>query len=42
VVVKQYGRLEGLYAVPVNVVIKSVTAKVSEGQTVRAVQTLKL
>ncbi|MDD2880146.1 MAG: hypothetical protein PHQ58_06890 [Rhodoferax sp.] len=42
VVIKQYGRLEGLYAVPVNVVIKSVTAKVFEGQTVRAVQTLKL
>lgn len=42
VVVKQYGRLEGLYLVPDNVVIKNVTAKVLEGQTVRAVQTLKL
>lgn len=42
VVLKQYGRLEGLFAVPTNVVIKSVTAKVLEGQVVRAVQTLKL
>lgn len=42
VVVKQYGRLEGLYPVPINVVIKSVTVRVLEGQTVRAVQTLKL
>ncbi len=42
VVVKQYGRFGGLYAVPVNVVIKNVTARVLEGQTVRAVQTLKL
>lgn len=42
VVVKQYGRLEGLYPVPVNVVIKTVTAKVLDGQTVRAAQTLKL
>lgn len=42
VVVKQYGRLDGLYSVPVNVVIKNVTARVLEGQTVRAVQTLKL
>lgn len=42
VVVAQYGRLEGLYAVPVNVVIKNLTARVLEGQTVRAVQTLKL
>lgn len=42
VVVKQYGRLEGLYPVPANVVIKNVTVRVLEGQTVRAVQTLKL
>jgi hypothetical protein len=41
-VVKQYGRLDGLYPVPANVVIKNVTARVLEGQTVRAVQTLKL
>lgn len=42
VVVKQYGRLEGLYPVPINVVIKSVTVRVLEGEAVRAVQTLKL
>lgn len=42
VVVKQYGRLEGLYPVPFNVVIKNVTVRVLEGQAVRAVQTLKL
>jgi hypothetical protein len=41
-VVKQYGRLEGLFLVPKNVVVKNVTAKVLEGQTVRAVQSLKL
>lgn len=41
-VVKQYGRLEGLYSVPVHVVVNSVTAKVLEGQSVRAVQSLKL
>lgn len=42
VALKQYGRLDGLFAVPPNVVVKSVTAKVLEGQVVRAVQTLKL
>lgn len=42
VALKQYGRLEGLLAVPANVVVKTVTAKVLEGQVVRAVQTLKL
>ncbi len=42
VALKQYGRLDGLFAVPANVVVKSVTARVLEGQVVRAVQTLKL
>ncbi len=42
VAVTQHGRLEGLCAVPLNVMVKSVTARVFEGQTVRAVQTLKL
>lgn len=42
VLVKQYGRIEGLYAVPAKVVVKSVTARVFEGTAVRAVQTLKL
>lgn len=42
VAIKQYGRLDGLFVVPANVVVKSVTAKVLEGQAVRAVQALKL
>lgn len=42
VLVRQYGRMEGLYSVPINVVVKNVTVRVLEGQTVRAVQTLKL
>lgn len=42
VVLKQYGRLEGLYAVPPNVVVKSVTAKLLLGQSVRSMQTAKL
>lgn len=40
--VKQYGRVEGVYSVPINVIVKGVTAKVLEGQAVRAVQTIKL
>lgn len=42
ILVKQYGRLEGLYPVPSNVLVKGVTAKVLEGATVRATQSLKL
>jgi hypothetical protein len=42
VAVKQYGRLEGLFSVPPNVVVKSVTAKLWQGQAVRSVQTAKL
>ena len=42
VAVKQYGRLEGLYAVPPNVMVKSVTAKLLQGQAVRSMQTVKL
>jgi len=42
VVVKQYARFEGVYPVPANVVIHSVTAKVMAGQLARATQTLKL
>ena len=42
VAVKQYGRLDGLYAVPPNVVVKSVTAKLLQGQAVRSMQTVKL
>lgn len=42
VAVKQYGRLEGLFSVPPNVIVKSVTAKLLQGQAVRSVQTVKL
>jgi hypothetical protein len=42
VAVKQYGRLEGMFSLPPNVVVKSVTAKLLQGQTVRSVQTAKL
>lgn len=39
---KQYRRVEGLLSLPPQTVVKSVTAKVMEGKTVRAVQTLRL
>jgi hypothetical protein len=41
-VVKQYGRFEGVFPVPKGVVIKGVSAKVLEGQSVRAAQAIKL
>jgi len=40
--VKQYGRMEGEIAVPPQIVVKSVSARVLEGAVVRATQTLKL
>ena len=40
--VKQYGRLEGLFEVPAQVVVKSITARLLDGNTVRATQTVKL
>lgn len=40
--VKQYGRLRGVYPLPAQTVVKSVTAKVFQGTTLRAVQTVKL
>jgi hypothetical protein len=40
--IKQYGRVEGTFLVPENVVVKTVTAKILEGQLVRASQTIKL
>ena len=40
--VRQYGRLEGVFEVPAQVVVKSVLAKVLEGSAVRATQSLKL
>lgn len=40
--VKQYGRLEGIFELPAQAVVKSVVAIVRQGSTVRATQTLKL
>ena len=39
--IKQYGRLEGELELPAQTQIKSVTAKVMDGSTVRATQTIK-
>lgn len=39
---KQYGRLEGLFDLPPQVVLKAVSAKVLEGTTTRAVQSIRL
>ncbi|MDH4451240.1 MAG: hypothetical protein QE265_11735 [Rhodoferax sp.] len=39
---KQYGRFEGEFQIPPQVVVKSITARVLDGTTVRATQTLKL
>jgi len=38
---RQYRRLEGVIDLPVQTVVKTVTAKVFEGTTIRAVQTFK-
>ncbi|OIP20105.1 MAG: hypothetical protein CO066_12065 [Comamonadaceae bacterium CG_4_9_14_0_8_um_filter_60_18] len=40
--VKQYGRLKGVYPLPAQTNVRSVTAKVFQGTTLRAVQTVKL
>ncbi|MDT8992975.1 hypothetical protein RQP54_19030 [Curvibacter sp. APW13] len=40
--IKQYGRLEGELELPAQAQVKSVTAKVMDGSTVRATQTIKL
>lgn len=42
VTLTQYGRMEGVFRVPPNVVVKSITAKVMEGAAMRATHTLKL
>lgn len=39
---KQYGRIEGVLALPPATIIKSVSAKVMEGSTIKAQQTIKL
>jgi hypothetical protein len=40
--VRQYGRVEGLFEVPAQVIIKGVMAKVTQGGVVRSTQTIKL
>ncbi len=40
--VKQYGRMEGELALPPQVIVKSVSARVLEGAVVRATQSIKL
>jgi len=40
--VRQYGRLEGLFEVPAQVVVKGIAARVLEGNTVRATQSIKM
>jgi len=40
--VKQYGRLEGVFEVPAQVVVKAVSARILEGAAVRATQSIKL
>ncbi|MCF8168400.1 MAG: hypothetical protein K9K38_04370 [Rhodoferax sp.] len=39
---RQYGRLEGEFAVPPQVAVKGITAKVLDGTSVRATQSIKL
>lgn len=39
---RQYGRVEGVYDLPPQTVVKSMTAKVQEGATTRATQSIKL
>ncbi len=40
--VRQYGRVEGTFEVPAQVVVKGVMAKVTEGSVVRSTQTIRL
>ena len=40
--ITQYGRIEGVFELPAQVVVKSVTAKVMDGAVVKAVQSIKL
>ena len=40
--VKQYGRVEGTFEVPAQVTVKGVLAKIMDGPTVRATQSIKL
>ena len=40
--VKQYGRMEGTFDIPPQVVVKGMSAKVMDGATVKATQSIKL
>lgn len=40
--VKQYGRMEGMLDLPANAVVKTVTARVLDGTTVRATQSMAI
>jgi hypothetical protein len=40
--IKQYGRFEGVYEIPVQVVVKEITTKVLDGSVIKAVRTLKM
>jgi len=39
---KQYGRMEGVFELPPQVVVKGLSAKVLEGPVVKSVQSIKL
>jgi hypothetical protein len=39
---RQYGRLEGVFELPSQTVVKTISVKVMEGSTIRAAQTVKL
>jgi len=39
---RQYGRLEGVFELPPQTVIKGISAKVMEGTVTKAVQSIKL
>jgi len=40
--IKQYGRLEGVFELPPQVAVKGVSAKLSEGSTVRSTQSIRI
>ncbi len=40
--IKQYGRLEGVFELPPQVAVKGVSAKLTEGGTVRSTQSIKI
>jgi hypothetical protein len=42
ITLKQYGRLEGVFELPPNVVLKSVSAKVLQGNEPKSTQTIKM